>query len=83
MKHKKIYRAEVGIQIDDCFANHVYNCATCKQFDAAKPASVALMCHEGSVLWKRENGVKVTKEREERSETFASKAEVKKAMRYK
>lgn len=79
----KIYNSALGIAIDDCFANHVYSCATCKQFDAAKPATVALLCLEGSVLWKRENGVKVTPEREEKKSTVVSKAEVKKVARYK
>jgi hypothetical protein len=79
----KSYHAEKGVAIDDTFAHHLHNCARCRQFDAAKPATVALLCLEGAVLWKRENGVKVTPEREQKKETIVSKVEAQKAMRYK
>lgn len=80
---EKVYHAERGVAIDDCWANHVHHCVPCRQFDATKPATVALLCLEGAVLWKRENGVKVTPERAEKQETIKSPAEVRRAMRYK
>lgn len=79
----KTYIAATGIPLDDCFTNHLYNCETCKQFDQKKPATVALLCLEGAILWKRENGVKVTPERPVKDETFVSKDAARKAMRYK
>lgn len=83
MREPKTYNAALGVAIDDCFANHIYSCEQCKAVDVAKTAALATLCLEGSILWKRENGVKVTKEREEKKDTVVSKAEVKKVMRYK
>lgn len=80
---KKVYRAESGIALDSTFAHHSTSCEECQRFDAKKPATIALMCLEGSVLWKRENGVTIKREQEERSQSWASKADVKRAMRYK
>lgn len=79
----KVYRAESGVLLDSTFAHHSTSCKECQRFDADKPSTIALMCLEGSVLWKRENGVTVKREQEERPRNWASKADVKKAMRYK
>lgn len=80
----KTYHAERGVPIDATFLDHQRNgCEQCKRFDETKPATVALLCLEGAILWKRENGVKVTPEREAKSENIVSKEALRRAMRYK
>lgn len=83
MRQKKIYTAEKGVLLDGNFLTHAAHCKDCQRFEEAKPASIALMCLEGSVLWKRENAVHVERATQERGPNFASKADVKRAMRYK
>lgn len=80
----KEYQATRGIQMDESFPAHVASgCEQCRRFDAGKPATAALMCLEGSVLYKRDNATRKPAERASRPSTFASKAEVKRLMKYK
>jgi hypothetical protein len=78
----KLYHPAHGVAIDDTWATHVHRCDACRQFDATKPGTLALLCLEGSVLWKRENQDK-SKPKKERDESYASPKAIKAAMRYK
>ena len=79
----KAYQAEKGVLMDAKWADHLRNCAACQRYDEAKPATLALMCLEGSVLWKRENVTEPARQLEERKSTHCSKDELKRLMRYK
>ena len=54
---RKKFVPEKGVLLDANFLSHVINCDQCKRYEADKPATLALQCLEGSVLWKRENAV--------------------------
>ena len=79
----KKYEAEHGVPLDANWRTHSTDCAECKRFDADKPATIGLMCLEGAVLWKRENAVGPKRQTVDRPDNWASKSEVKAAMRYK
>ena len=49
----KAYEPALGIAIDSTFAAHVEHCQKCQRYDATKPATLALLCLEGSILWKQ------------------------------
>jgi hypothetical protein len=80
---RKNYEAEKGVLMDANFVSHCSNCAQCRMFDAERPASISVMCLEGSVLWKRENAVAAKREPVRKSDNYASKDELKRIMRYK
>ncbi len=82
MKTVKEWRGG-GIQIDADWLSHRAGCEDCRQFDESKPATAAVMCLEGAVLYKRDNKPTERRERVEKPDTYASKAQVKAAMRYK
>lgn len=79
----KPYDASRGVLLDADFTQHCKTCERCAQFDAAKPATAALMCLEGSVLYKRDSVVRERKPQADRGDHYATKAEVKAAMRYR
>lgn len=79
----KLYHAERGVLLDGDFNLHANNCASCAQFNAEKPATAALLCLEGSVLWKRKNHEPQPRKKEFKPETVRSSKEVKAAMKYK
>ncbi len=79
----KAYKAEKGVELDSSFAFHCSRCDVCKRFEANKPATVSLLCLEGSVLWKRENVTATPRSAPARGDHYASAAEVKRLMRYK
>jgi hypothetical protein len=79
----KNYDPQNGVMMDANFVSHQTICDQCKRFDAEKPATIALMCLEGSVLWKRENGITIKREAPAKPDTVVSKDEVKRVMRYK
>lgn len=85
MKRKlKEFDTNRGLQLDANFESHVSGgCERCRQFDATKPATAALMCLEGAVIYKRDNVVRGRSTAATRPSTFASKAEVKRLMKYK
>lgn len=81
---KKDYDPKNGVTMDASFADHVtLGCEQCKRFDPNKPATLSLMCLEGSILWKRENGVSVKPQHVEKDSTHCSKEELRRAMHYK
>lgn len=54
MKELKTYVAQRGVQLDADFTSHVAGgCEQCHQFDPERPATAAVMCLEGSVLYTR------------------------------
>ena len=79
----KPYDAQHGIMLDGSFALHCTGCEECRRFDAEKPATVALLCLEGSVLWKKENHEPTPRVAQHRPETVVSKEAAKRAMKYK
>ena len=79
----KAYEAKKGVPLDNNFQTHSAGCNQCKQYDEAKPVTVALLCLEGSVLWKRENATPVKREHPDRGQHWANAAEVKRATKYK
>jgi len=83
MSEKKTYRAETGIALDSTFLYHAASCEQCKLYDESKPATLALQCLEGSVLWKREHATPVSREQGWKPDTVVSKDEAKRAMKYK
>lgn len=78
----KPYRADVGVQLDPSFTSHLARCEQCAQFDASQPASAALLCLEGSVLWKRENKVAAPRQLFVRDGNKASKDEIRRITKY-
>lgn len=72
-----------GVPMDANFISHTANCANCKQFDAAAPATFALLCLEGSVLWKRENTDAPKREPLARGQFETTTKHAKELMRYK
>lgn len=85
MKRKlKVFDANRGLQLDATFESHVANgCERCRQFDATKPATAALMCLEGAVIYKRDNVTRPRSVTADRPDNFATKAQMKAAIRYK
>lgn len=83
MRKKKVYNSSTGITLDANFLTHVANCEQCKRFDEKKPGTLALMCLEGTVLWKRENGVTIAPEKPPKGDHWVSKQEAKRQMKYK
>jgi hypothetical protein len=83
VKELKAFQPGAGFQLDGDFATHTSHCADCRQFDADKPATAALMCLEGSVLYKRDNPDRRTRSEAQRDDNYATKAQIKAAMRYK
>lgn len=81
-KTLKPYTAARGLQMDAYFTTHAVGCPQCCRFNENKPATAALMCLEGSVLYKRDNAV-VKREHVEKPDTFATKAEMKRATKYR
>lgn len=79
---QKTFDANRGLRLDGDWEGHSQTCERCRQFDATKPATAAVMCLEGAVLYKRDNAV-VKRTHVERDEHHATKAQVKAAMRYK
>ena len=71
------------VLMDAKWADHLRNCEACRRYDETKPATLALMCLEGSVLWKRENVSGPARQQEARSDNYCSKDELKRLMRYK
>lgn len=80
---EKQYFPERGVLLDSSFAFHAQSCESCKRFNAERPETAALLCLEGSVLWKREKAEPAKRKEEWRPPTFVSKAEVKAKMKYK
>lgn len=68
--------------LDADFETHKLTCKQCGSVDA-RPSSLALLCLEGAVLWKNENTVPIKRGPVDKPENFATKAQVKAAMRYK
>lgn len=81
----KSYHPEKGVPLDGDFLTHSAKCDRCKLFDAERPATMSLMCLEGSILWKREHGVAAPKVSHitGNPDHRASKEELRKAMKYK
>lgn len=79
----KKYDASRGVQLDANFLSHAGDCEQCRRYDAEKPATLALMCLEGAVLYKRDNAVRPRSETATRAGTYASKATMKSLMRYR
>lgn len=51
-KQLKVFDAtRGGVLMDATFKDHARDCAQCVQFKADEPATAALMCLEGSVLY--------------------------------
>lgn len=82
-RQKKIFTAERGVALDPYFGMHIHDCEQCSRYKPSEPATLALLCLEGSVLWKRENKAEVEKKAEYQNPNQTSKAEAKKLMRYK
>lgn len=82
-KTLKQFSADRGILLDAFFTTHAVGCEQCCRFNAEKPATAALMCLEGAVLYKRDNPVKAPRVVAEKGENFATKAEVRRAMKYR
>jgi hypothetical protein len=82
-KQMKVFSAARGIQLDHNWEQHAAVCEACGQFDAKKPATAAAMCLEGAVLYKRDNIEKPQTPKPERTDNYATKAQMKAAMRYK
>lgn len=80
---KAFLPARGGVPLDADWTTHVAQCKRCALFDATKPATAVNLCLEGSVLYKRDNEVRVRRAPEDRGEHYATKAEVKRAMRYR
>lgn len=80
---KRPYHAERGMPLDGSFAIHAPLCDKCQKFDPDKPATIALMCLEGVVLWKAANREVVARKPNWKPDTVRSKKEVKAAMKYK
>lgn len=84
MKAEKAYDPHAGgVPLDANFVEHCRICERCQQFDPSKPATASLMCLEGAVLYKRDNVTRPRVARQERPESFATKAQVKALMRYR
>ncbi len=79
----KDFQATRGVQMDDNWESHRRDCERCRAFDASKPATAAAMCLEGAVLYKRDNQTRPKAVEAPRDEHYATKAQVKSAMRYK
>ena len=79
----KRYDAGSGVLLDANFLAHLSSCERCRRFIPEKPNTASEMCMEGAVLWKRDNVTAPAREAPMRSESFTSKANVRKAMRYK
>lgn len=82
-KQLKVFTAERGIMLDHNWAEHAAVCEQCKRFDAKKPDTAGLMCLEGAVLYKRDNQTRPVTPTPPRTDNYASKAQMKAAMRYK
>lgn len=78
----KQYSAARGIQMDATWFSHAASCSQCRRFNESKPATAALMCLEGSVLYKRDNAV-VKREHAEKPDNYATKAQMKAATKYR
>lgn len=77
------YEASKGFPIMAVnFSHHLTACDRCRQFDPKKPATAALLCLDGAVLWKAEHPREKAEPRF-RPSTWASKKTVRKVMRYK
>lgn len=61
MKDFLIKDGFVGVPMDANFHSHQTNCERCKQLDIEKPATLALLCLEGSILYKQENSIRIKK----------------------
>jgi len=73
-----------GFQIEgQTFAQHQRSCPRCGRFDEEKPATLALLCLDGSVLWKKDNTVATERDSRPLSPYHAPAKEVRKLMRYK
>ena len=78
----KTYDVFNGVALDPDWLQHVATCEACRGFDCAKPATMANMCLEGSILWKREN-ILVKPKLPDLETTKVSRAKAKLLMRYK
>lgn len=74
-----------GFQLEgNTFAEHLHSCEQCRHFDETKPATAALCCLDGSILLKQDAAKNAPKKPTvERSGNYATKAQIKAAMRYK
>lgn len=73
-----------GFPLDGAsFAQHAVACADRGRFDAAKPATLALLCLDGAVLWKKDNAQPVKRETKEHSSYHTSASAARKLMQYK
>lgn len=82
-KPLKKFEATRGLALDGDWKAHLATCERCRQFDPQRPATAAVMCLEGAVLYKRDNPSTKPRQRAERSDTYATKEQVKRAMRYR
>lgn len=74
----------LGFALDPDFATHQENCAACRCYDSAKPATLAQCCLEGSLLIKRELMAHAPRRQQPpRDPHHCSKDEMKRRMRYK
>lgn len=82
MSEQKQFRAGLGFMLDGTWGSHAAGCERCRQFDSAKPATAVLMCLEGAILFKRDNAV-TKREHVEKPDNYASKAEMRRATKYR
>lgn len=79
----KPFEVHTGVRLDESWWYHSQVCERCAKFDEKKPATAVEMCLEGAILFKRDNAKAQPKPETQRDEHYATKAQVKAAMRYR
>lgn len=76
---------KVGVPIDANLSHHKLGCEQCKRTpaDIVSASDLALLCLEGSILWKRENEVKMRAAADPEKKRRLKPDEVRSLMKYK